>query len=104
MSARKPKEKKVMVYIPMTPPIGSIYIVAEELGHKDGKIIMIKDPAFVQPSADGRGYDLQPVKFVDEPHLFIHALLLIDRAPQALLPFYEKYQSGRNEQRQYRPE
>ena len=84
----------------MTAPIGSIYIVAEELGRKDGKILL-KSPAFVQPSPDGRGYDLQPVKFVDEPHLYTHALLLDDRAPQGLLPAYEKYQQKRAEQQQY---
>jgi hypothetical protein len=83
--------KKTPKYMLYATAGGTMFIAAEELGRKPGRI-MVKDAAFIGRPADDVGFTFTPMKWVTMPVLYEAALLLDDELPQEMVPYFEQHQ------------
>lgn len=90
---RLPEDLPLYVYVTQT----GAYIAGEEVS-RDGAVLELKDPVFVNNAADGTSFDLQPVKFVAPGQTFrmyTYSLIGDTKMPVGIIPWYLKYQEQR---------
>lgn len=92
--------------LPAEPPLfiyttlSGTSIAAEEV-ERDGAEIFVRDPVYVNNTADGTGFDMQPVRFIAPGKLFrMYAYGLTGDAPMpgGMIPWFIKYQERRRQQ------
>lgn len=95
----KAKTPNLMVYAVRD---GYLFLAAEELGRKNGRI-MVKDAAYISRPTNELGFLFTPLKWVDRPMLYESALLLDDAMPKDMVPYFLKHQEKMAEVRKARP-
>lgn len=96
-----PDDLPLRVYVTQT----GAYIAGEEV-KRDGAVLDVRDPVFVNNSTDGVGFDMQPVKFVapgDTFRMYTYSLIGDARMPEGMIAWYMKYQEKREQQRVNQP-
>jgi hypothetical protein len=94
--------KKTPKYMLYAAAGGTMFLAAEELGRKPGRI-MVKDAAFIGRPANDVGFTFTPLKWVTSPTLYESALLLDDALPPDMVPYFQQHQKLMAEARKSQP-